>query len=51
MQLKGLLVVLGLPALLAGCASAALFAFPIDQGDIAAGFLDSKYRVLVEDYE
>ena len=45
MQLKGLLVVLGLPALLTGCVSAALFGFPIDQGNIAAGrqaFIDHR---------
>jgi mono/diheme cytochrome c family protein len=45
MQLKGLLVVLGLPALLAGCVSSALFGFPVDQGDIAAGrqaFIDHR---------
>jgi L-cysteine S-thiosulfotransferase len=45
MQLKGLLVALGLPALLAGCVSAALFGFPVDQGDIAAGrqaFIDHR---------
>ena len=45
MQSKGLLVVLGLPALLAGCASGALFGFPADQGDIAAGrqaFIDHR---------
>jgi hypothetical protein len=45
MQLKGLCVVLGLTALLAGCASGALFGFPIDQGDIAAGrqaFIDHR---------
>jgi len=44
MQLKGLLVVLGLPAL-AGCVSAALFGFPVDQGNIAAGrqaFIDHR---------
>ena len=45
MQLKGLLVVLGVPALLAGCVSAKLFGFPVDQGDIAAGrqaFIDHR---------
>ena len=45
MQLKGLLVVLGLPALLMGCASGALFGFPVDQGNIAAGrqaFIDHR---------
>jgi hypothetical protein len=35
--LKGRLAALGLPALLAGCVSSALFGFPVDQGDIAAG--------------
>ena len=45
MQVKGLSAVLTLPALLAGCASGALFGFPIDQGDVAAGrqaFLDHR---------
>src|SRR5689334_17682522 len=45
MQLKGLLVVLGPTALLMGCASATLFGFPADQGDIAAGrqaFIDHR---------
>ena len=45
MQLKGLLVVLGLPALLTGCVSSALFGFPVDQGGIAAGrqaFIDHR---------
>ena len=45
MQLKGLLVVLGSTALLAGCAGATLFGFPADQGDIAAGrqaFIDHR---------
>jgi hypothetical protein len=44
-QSKVLWVVLGLPALLTGCASGALFGFPIDQGDIAAGrqaFIDHR---------
>lgn len=41
------MVVLGvtLPALVAGCASGALFGFPVSQGDIAAGrqaFLDHR---------
>jgi len=45
MRLKGLLVVLGLPTLLAGCASSSLFGFPVDQGDVAAGrqaFIDHR---------
>ena len=45
MHLKGLFVVLGLPASVAGCASGALFGFPVDQGDIAAGrqaFIDHR---------
>ena len=45
MKLKGLLAALGLPALLAGCVSTALFGFPVDQGDIAAGrqaFIDHR---------
>ena len=45
MRLKGLSVGLTLPALLAGCASGALFGFPIDEGDVAAGrqaFLDHR---------
>jgi len=46
-QSKTWLVVLGvaLPALVAGCAGASLFGFPIDQGDIVAGrqaFLDHR---------
>jgi sulfur-oxidizing protein SoxX len=44
---SGLFVVLvvTVPALVGGCASGALFGFPIDQGDIAAGrqaFLDHR---------
>lgn len=47
MQSKGLLIILGaaLPAFAAGCASSALFGFPVDQADIAAGrqaFLDHR---------
>jgi len=45
MRLKRTLIVLSLPALVAGCASATLFGFPVDQGDIAAGrqaFLDHR---------
>jgi len=45
MRLQGLLLVLGLDALLLGCASGALFGFPVDQGDIAAGrraFIDHR---------
>src|SRR5262245_5042045 len=45
MQLKGVLGALGVPVLLAGCASGALFGFPVDQGDIAAGrqaFIDHR---------
>ena len=45
MKLKGLLVVPGLAAPLAGCVSAALFGFPIDQGNVAAGrqaFIDHR---------
>lgn len=47
MRSIGLFVVLGVavPALLAGCASGALFGFPIDQGDVAAGrqaFIDHR---------
>ena len=44
MQLKGVLV-LGVSVLVAGCASATLFGFPADQGDIAAGrqaFIDHR---------
>ena len=45
MRLKGALIVLSVPVLVAGCASATLFGFPIDQGDIAAGrqaFIDHR---------
>ena len=45
MQLKSTLMVLSLPTLVAGCASATLFGFPVDQGDIAAGrqaFIDHR---------
>ena len=45
MQAKGVLVVLAVPMLLAGCASGLLFGFPVDQGDIAAGrqaFIDHR---------
>jgi sulfur-oxidizing protein SoxX len=38
-------LVVAVPALVAGCASGALFGFPIEQGDIAAGrqaFLDHR---------
>lgn len=45
MRLKGTLIVLSLPVLVAGCASATLFGFPVDQGDIAAGrqaFIDHR---------
>jgi mono/diheme cytochrome c family protein len=44
-QLTRVLAVLGLPALVAGCASATLFGFPADQGDIVAGrqaFIDHR---------
>jgi hypothetical protein len=44
-QLKGALVVLGVPAIVAGCASATLFGFPAEQGDSVAGrqaFLDHR---------
>lgn len=43
--MQRVLVVLGVPALVAGCASATLFGFPADQGDMAAGrqaFLDHR---------
>jgi mono/diheme cytochrome c family protein len=45
MRLKSTLMVLTVPALVAGCASATLFGFPIDQGDVAAGrqaFIDHR---------
>lgn len=47
MRSSGLFVVLvvTVPALVAGCASGALFGFPIDQGDVAAGrqaFIDHR---------
>jgi L-cysteine S-thiosulfotransferase len=45
MRLKSTLMVLSVPALVAGCASTALFGFPVDQGDIAAGrqaFIDHR---------
>ena len=45
MRLKSTLMVLSMPALVAGCASTALFGFPVDQGDIAAGrqaFIDHR---------
>jgi len=44
-KVQQVLVALGAPALVAGCASGALFGFPVDQGDIAAGrqaFLDHR---------
>ena len=45
MQLKGALVVLGVPAIVAACASATLFGFPAEQGDSVAGrqaFIDHR---------
>lgn len=45
MRLRRLVAVLGSSALAAGCASATLFGFPVDQGDIAAGrqaFIDHR---------
>jgi len=45
MRLKSTLMVLTVPALVAGCASATLFGFPVDQGDIVAGrqaFIDHR---------
>jgi hypothetical protein len=44
-RLKRVLVVLGAPALVAGCASATLFGFPAEQGDSVAGrqaFIDHR---------
>jgi sulfur-oxidizing protein SoxX len=44
-KLQQMLVALGIPTLVAGCASGALFGFPVDQGDVAAGrqaFLDHR---------
>jgi hypothetical protein len=40
-----MLAVLGLPLLVAGCASASLFGFPVEEGDLAAGrqaFIDHR---------
>ena len=45
MRLKATLFILSVPALVAGCAGATLFGFPVDQGDIAAGrqaFIDHR---------
>ena len=45
MRLKRMLMVLSLPAVVAGCASGTLFGFPADEGDIVAGrqaFLDHR---------
>jgi mono/diheme cytochrome c family protein len=44
-QLSRLFVILGMPALVAGCANATLFGFPADQGDVVAGrqaFIDHR---------
>src|SRR5512134_84494 len=44
-RLKRVLVVLGAPALVGGCASATLFGFPAEQGDSVAGrqaFIDHR---------
>jgi hypothetical protein len=44
-KLQKVLVALGTPSLLAACASGALFGFPVDEGDIAAGrqaFIDHR---------